>query len=381
MEKETRTIHPDSTVLPEGNRPLTSPIYQSVKFAPPNYEAMFSGKNYFSYSRISNPTVRELETLLSQLQGTEDGIGVASGVAAISSTLLALLKQGDEVLCFLESYKPSRVLLREMQRFGVKHHFVSLCDHAQVEMLLKSKKIRMLLVESPTNPMLRVPDLEKLLKLCRENGVLAVLDNTFAGFHNHGQYPFDLFLHSLTKFAGGHGDAMGGIILGSKALIEKVRHFSVDLGPTLDPNTAFLILRGMKTYFLRYRAQCQNALKIAEFLSLRPEVEKVIYPGLPSHPDFALAKKQLKDFGAVVTFNLKPGSSMASFFNQLKFFRIAASLGSVDSLAAPVQLFYGADLDDKQQQIAGISPTSVRLAAGLEHIQDLIADLTCALES
>ncbi len=209
MEKETRTVHPEPTVLPEGNRPLTSPIYQSVKFAPPSFEAMSSGKFFFFYSRVANPTVKELETLLAELQGTEDGIGVASGVAAISTTLLALLKQGDEVLCFLESYKPSRVLLREMERFGVKHHFVSVSDWAKIEALLKSKKIRLLLVESPTNPILRIPDFERLLKLCQENSVITVLDNTFAGFHNHGQYPFDLFLHSLTKFAGGHGDVMG----------------------------------------------------------------------------------------------------------------------------------------------------------------------------
>ncbi len=342
---------------------------------------MSSGKFFFFYSRVANPTVKELETLLADLQGTEDGIGVASGVAAISTTLLALLKQGDEVLCFLESYKPSRVLLREMERFGVKHHFVSVSDWSKIESLLKSKKIRLLLVESPTNPMLRIPDFDRLLKLCKENSVLTILDNTFAGFHNHGQYPFDLFLHSLTKFAGGHGDVMGGMILGSKKLIAQVRHFAVDLGPTLDPNTAFLILRGMKTYFLRYRAHCESALKIAEFLSNRPEVEKVVYPGLPSHPDFALAQKQLKDFGGVVAFDLKKGKSLASFFDNLKLFRIAGSFGSVDSLAAPVQLFYGVDLDDQQQQAAGMSGQSVRLAAGLEHIQDLIADLTTALES
>lgn len=381
MEKETRSIHPDHVVLPEGNRPLTSPIYQSVKFAPPSFEAMSSGEFLFFYSRVANPTVKELEVLLAELQGTEDGVAVASGVAAISTTLFALLKQGDEVLCFLESYKPSRMLLREMERFGVKHHFVSLNEWATVESLLKSKKIRMCLVESPTNPMLRVPDLEKLLKLCKDNNVLSVLDNTFAGFHNHGQYAFDLFLHSLTKFASGHGDVMGGVILGTKNLIARIRHFTIDLGPTLDPNTAFLILRGMKTYFLRYRAHCENAMKIAEFLSTRPEVERVIYPGLPSHPDHAIAKRQQKDFGAVVTFDLKKGHSLASFFDGLRLLHIAGSLGSVDSLAAPVLSFYGTDLDDNQRQAVGMSGQTVRLAAGLEHIQDVINDLTTALQS
>lgn len=380
MEKQTELLHPDEVELKPGNRPLTYPIYQSVKFDIDDFSAaMASMEGYFFYSRVANPTVAQLENMLAQLQGTEAGVAVGSGVASISTLLLTQLKQGDEAICFLESYRPSRLLLKWMAKFGVIAHFPSMKDRAGVERLMQSGKVKLLLLESPTNPVVCVPDLDHWLGLCKKYAVLSAIDNTFAGFHNHGQYPFDFYLHSLTKYASGHGDVMGGTILGKKALIDPIRHWTAELGPVLDPHAAYLILRGLKTYFVRYRAHCENALQVATFLASHPRAEKVLYPGLPSHPEHALARKQQTDFGAIVAFDLKEGANLLDFFKRLQIFRITGSLGSPESLAAPVALFYGGDLTDDEKRRAGIGPRTVRLSIGLEDPRDLIHDLRSAL--
>jgi cystathionine beta-lyase/cystathionine gamma-synthase len=209
-----------------------------------------------------------------------------------------------------------------------------------------------------------------------------VLDNTFAGLHQHGRYDIDYFVHSMTKYASGHGDVMGGVVIADKKRIKTLRPLAVNMGSTLDPGAAFLIGRGLKTYFLRYRQHSANAQAIAEFLVKRREVVKVFYPGLPSDPGYALARKQMADFGGVLSFDLRdsPREKTWAFIDALELFTTTASLGSTESLVAPAKLYLGSDLSAEEQRRALLEDSTVRLAVGIEHVDDLIADLTQALE-
>jgi cystathionine beta-lyase/cystathionine gamma-synthase len=207
------------------------------------------------------------------------------------------------------------------------------------------------------------------------------MDNTFAGFHNHGRFDVDIFLHSLTKFASGHGDVMGGAIIGGKDVINGMRKDIVSLGPTLDPHAAFLIQRGMRTYFLRYERQCANALAVSRFLADHPRVKRVFYPGLESHPQHGLAKRQMHDFGAVVSFDVDGGTREANRFAEaLEFFSIAASVGSTESLVLPPPLLGGQEYTPEQRQLSLIGPGTVRLSIGIEDAQDLMSDISRALD-
>jgi cystathionine beta-lyase/cystathionine gamma-synthase len=224
--------------------------------------------------------------------------------------------------------------------------------------------------------MLQVADLERITALAREHEVTTVLDNTFAGLHNHGSYPVDYYVHSLTKYASGHGDAMGGIVIGDSKRIRAIKPLATNMGATLDPGAAYLIARGMKTYYLRHREHCANAQRIAEHLSTRAEVRRVYYPGLPSDPGHALARRQMSDFGGVLSFDLDADKEKTwAFVDALELFATTASLGSTDSLVAPVQLYLGTDLSAEEQARARITESTVRLAVGIEDADDLIADL------
>jgi cystathionine beta-lyase/cystathionine gamma-synthase len=217
--------------------------------------------------------------------------------------------------------------------------------------------------------------------LAKRHDVVTVLDNTFAGLHNHGRYGIDYFVHSLTKYANGHGDVMGGVVIGDKARIKAIKPLAVNMGSTLDPGAAYLISRGLKTYYLRYERHSKNAQAVAEFLAKRREVERVFYPGLPSDPGHALAKKQMSDFGGVLSFDLRGADQNRTwaFCDALELFTTTASLGSTDSLVAPVKLYLGMDLSAEEQARAHILDSTVRFAVGIEHVDDLIADITQAL--
>jgi len=385
VKKPTLVNHPPDVAPPPGNQPVIAPIYQSVKYEFETIDdtlRMLRGDapGYF-YMRASNPTTRQLELTLAQLQGRDDCLATASGVNAIAQTLLALTKAGDHILCFIETYGPTRNIIRRLLgRFGVEHTFLSIEDLAGVENVLASRPTRLIVFESPTNPVTKVADIERLTELAHRHGALAVMDNTFAGFHQHGEYDVDVFVHSLTKYASGTGDVMGGAVIARAELIDGMRpDFSV-LGALLDPHAAFLIQRGLKTYFVRYTAQTANAQKIAEFLAGHTAVTRCHYPGLPSHPQAALARKQMREAGTVVTFDLKQGSEAArSFSEKLKLFALTASLGSTESLVMPPQLVGSRDFTAEQVRKSGVGPGTVRLSIGLEDIDDLIADIDQAL--
>src|ERR1700729_1907418 len=307
MKNTTLVNHPPAVAVPQDNRPLVAPIYQSVKFsfddANETLRYQRGEREGFFYSRNSNPTLTQLQRLLSELQGRDDCLLTGSGVATIAASLLALCKAGDHVLLFVESYGPTRYIVQHLlAKFGVTHTMLSIEDLAGIEKLLKEKPTRLVIFESPTNPITKIADIEHLTANARAAGCLTVMDNTFAGFHNHGSYDIDVYLHSLTKYASGHGDVMGGAIIGNARLLSAMRKDVVSMGPTLDPHAAFLIQRGMRTYFLRYERQCANALAVSTFLQDHPRVANIYYPGLESHPQHRLARRQMSDFGAVVTF-------------------------------------------------------------------------------
>jgi cystathionine beta-lyase/cystathionine gamma-synthase len=387
MKPPTRVNHPPDIEIPAGNRPVVAPIYQSVKF---EFESVaqtlahFGGKQPgFYYQRDSNPTNRQLEQTLAAMQGRAEAIVCASGVAAIAGALLSLTKQGDHVLCFVETYGPTRHLIRRtLGKYGVTHSMLSVLDLAGIERELKARPTRLLIFESPSNPINRIADLAAITALARTHGALTLLDNTCAGLHQHGEFDIDVFLHSLTKFAGGHSDVMGGAVIANQELIGGLRPDFKVFGAVIDPHAAFLIQRGLKTYFLRYRAQSAQALEIAKFLSSQPKVSAVSYPGLPTDPGHSLARAQMSDFGCVVTFELAGGAAAAErLANALTLFARAASLGATESLVLPSQFMSTRDLTAEQVQISGIRPGTVRLSIGVEALEDLKADLQQALNA
>lgn len=387
MKEKTRLVHLPRGAPPDENPPLVAPIYQSVKFehatVAETLRALRGERDGFFYSRSSNPTTRQLEQTLAAMQGREDAIVCASGVGAVAQALLGLLKAGDHVLCFVETYAPTRTLIRRtLARYGVRHTMLSIEDDAGIERVLRETPTALVIFESPTNPAMRVADIGHITRCARASGALTLLDNTLAGFHQHGDTDVDLFLHSLTKYASGHGDVMGGAVIGSAALIKRLRPEFILMGGVLDPHAAWLIQRGLKTYLLRYEAQCETAIRVARFLESHDKVARVHHPGLAKHPRHALAARQMRHFGTVVTFDLRAGAAAGDrLADALKLFAIAASMGSPESLIIPPGLMGPHELPPELAALTGLAPGTVRLSMGLEDADDLIADLTQALEA
>jgi cystathionine beta-lyase/cystathionine gamma-synthase len=386
MRKRTRVTHLPEVPVPADNRPLVAPIYQSVKFT---FDDVGETHRYwarqregFYYSRTSNPTLRQLELALADLQGRDACLVTASGVAAIATTLLGVLKAGDHVVYFAELYPPTRALLRKLLgRYGVQGTVLSVQDLDGLERVLAATPTRLVVFESPTNPVLRVADIARITALARAHGALTLLDNTLGGLHNHGQFDVDFYAHSLTKYASGHGDVMGGAVIARGELIDSLREDAVNLGSTLDPHAAFLILRGLKTYFLRWDAQCSNAQRVAECLAGRPEVARVRYPGLPGDPGHELAARQMEGYGTLVTFDLRAGTEAGTRFAEaLELFSITASLGSTESLVVAPAMQQPRGLSEEQRRWTDIGPGTVRLSIGIEDPDDLVADLRVALD-
>ncbi len=401
MDKSTRIVHPPQVQVPADNRPLVAPIYQSVKFeldTTAETQALLRGaRDGYFYQRTSNPTLRQLELTLAELQQQEEGLLVSSGAGAMAACLTALCKAGDHILGFIESYAPTRhFIARILGRYGVTHEWVSIEDRSAIERALAARATRAVVFESPTNPITKIADLEHLIAAAQSAGALTIMDNTFAGFHNHGRLGIDVHVHSLTKYASGHGDVMGGAILTSSRIARGMRKDLSVLGNTLDPHAAFLIQRGMRTYFVRYARQCESALGVARFLRQQAQVARVFYPGLPDHPQHALAARQMSDFGTVVAFELRAGAGAgagagasagagagadrsSALADALQLFAISASIGSTESLVMPSALLMPLDLNEAERAAAWLSEGTVRLSIGLEHADDLIADLAQAL--
>jgi cystathionine beta-lyase/cystathionine gamma-synthase len=362
VKKRTRVTHLPGVDLAPDNRPLVAPIYQSVKFT---FDDVAETQKYFArkrdgfyYSRVTNPTLRQLE-----------------------QALAGLLKAGDHVVYFAESYQPTRSFIRRaLGRFNVTASMLSITDHAALEQALAGTPTRLVVFECPTNPVLKVADLERITTIARRHGALTLLDNTLAGPHNHGQYDVDLYAHSLTKFVSGHGDVMGGAVIGRGELIESMREDFTLLGPTLDPHAAYLLLRGLKTYFVRWERQCRNAARVAEFLASHPAVARVRYPGLESDPGHALAQRQMDDFGTMVTFDVVAGAEAGTRVSEaLQLFELTSSLGSTESLVVAPVMQQPRGFTPEQVAWTDIGPGTIRLSVGIEDADDLVADLGQAL--
>ena len=374
----TRLNHPIRVTPSKDNPPLLAPVYQSVKFVVTEAE---SYGNQYIYTRVANPTLRQLEMLLADLQNKEECIVLSSGIAAITGALLGLLKSGDHIISFRELYKPARIFIRDtLPKFGIESSILKLTQLDELEQAIIPGKTKVIHFESPTNPNLEIADINRIIKIARKHNILVTMDGTFAGLHQHTHFDIDLMFQSLTKFGNGHGDVMAGSIAGKKSLIQQIRQMTITLGTTLDPQSAALVERGLKTYLLRFERHVKNAGKVAEFLSQHPKVNKVFYPGLVEHRGHDLAKSQMTDMGAVVSFTLNPnGLNADQFAHKLKLIQFAVSLGSTESIICPTHLFFGDDLNSKDKEEMGINPYSLRLSVGLEDAEDLIEDLKHAL--
>ena len=385
MKDETRVNHPPAIELPDDNHPLNLPIFQNVKWETDTVresERIARGERPgFFYSRLSNPSVRQLELMLAQLQRRDDCMVTASGVNAVAQTLVALTKAGDHVVFFTEGYGPTRQIIRGLlARFGVTHSMLSIDDLEGLERTLAARKTRLVWFESPTNPINKIADIGAITRLARAHGALTVIDNTAAGFHQHGEFDIDIFVHSLTKFATGAGDVMGGAVIARHELIDQLRSDFRLFGAHLDALSASIMVRGLKTYFVRYRQQSTNALAIAGFLEKNPACTRVRYPGLPSSPKAELARRQMRDFGAVICFDLVAGYEAGRQFTEaLRLFARTPSFGSTESLAMPPQMIQPKDLSPEDLVVSGIGPGTIRLSIGLEDVEDLKSDLAQAM--
>lgn len=334
------------------------------------------------YSRNTNPTVRAFEDKVKTLEGAQAATSFASGMAAISNTLATFVQPGDRIVSIKDSYGGTNVIFNEfLPPLGID---VALCetgDYVQLEAEI-AKGCRLLYLETPTNPTIKITDIERLAAKAHAVGALVVVDNTFATPIN--QLPLelgaDIVLHSASKYLGGHADALGGVICGSHELVEKVYHYREINGATLAPMDAYSLLRGMKTLKLRVERHNCNAMAIAHYLQSHPMVDQVNYPGLESHPGHDIAKQQMFGFGGMLSFSVKGGlEAIKLFLPKLQFAHMAANLGCVETVVGPPVTTSHVECSAEERAAAGIPEGLVRYSAGIEDIEDLIADLEQAL--
>jgi cystathionine gamma-synthase len=336
------------------------------------------------YGRYGNPTVRELERRVAGLEAAGDAVAFASGMGAITSVLLALLKAGDHVILFKDCYRRTRLLVAQMlSRFGIASTIVPAADLEALNAAIRPDT-RLVISESPTNPYLYCIDLERLAKVVHaRRGVRTLVDATFATPVNTRPLDFgiDLVVHSATKYLSGHNDVLGGVVAGPSHLVSLLRESRGVTGCVLDPHAAFLIARGLKTLGLRMERQNASGLCIAEQLEKHPKVERVFYPGLSSHPSHTVAARQMHGFGGVVSFTVKGGRASASrVVDGCELARIAPSLGGVETLIEQPAIMSFFELSTAELQEMGIDPGLIRLSLGVEDTEDVLADLWRALE-
>jgi len=335
------------------------------------------------YSRNSNPTVHAFEEKVRALEGGQAATSFATGMAAISDTLLALLRPGDRVVSVRDTYGgTNRVFLEFLPRFGIEVDLRDTDDHPAIEAAVAAGA-RLLYLETPTNPTLKVLDIERLAAAGRAAGAMVVVDNTFATPINQSPLALgaDLVLHSATKFLGGHADALGGVIVGDPNLVAEVFHFREITGATLDPMAAYLLVRGLKTLALRIRQQNESAQRIARWLEARPEVEVVNYPGLESHRGHGVARRQMRGFGGVMSFGLQGGwEAVTRVLPRLRLAHRAANLGAVETIAGPPATTSHVECTAEERAAMGIPEGLIRYSVGIEDADDLIADLAQAFE-
>ncbi len=369
---------------------LAMPIYQTSTFI---FDSAEQGGRRFAleeagyiYTRLGNPTTTVLENKIAALEEGEAAVATSSGMGAISSTLWTVLKAGDHVVTDKTLYGCTFALMNHgLTRFGVEVTFVDTSNLDEVKNAMK-KNTRVVYLETPANPNLKIVDLEALSKLAHTNpNTLVIVDNTFAT--PYMQKPLklgaDIVVHSVTKYINGHGDVIAGLVITNKELADQIRFVGLKdmTGAVLGPQDAYYIIRGMKTFEIRMERHCKNAKKVVEFLNKHPKIERVYYPGLETHPGHEIAKKQMKDFGAMISFELKGGFEAGkTLLNNLKLCSLAVSLGDTETLIQHPASMTHSPYTKEEREAAGITDGLVRLSVGLENVEDIIADLEQGLE-
>jgi cystathionine gamma-lyase len=382
--RDTAVIHGDGSI--EATADIAPPLHLTSTFAADD-ASMFAAmatepRHPRYYTRYGNPTVNRAETVVARLEGAEAALMTASGMGAITTTALALLQQGDHVVAQRNHYMGTSKLLDEvLPRFGVESTLVDQTDTNAFAAAI-TDRTRLIIVESPANPTMQLTDLRAVAELAGERGILTLADNTFASPIN--QRPLDLGIdltvHAGTKFLGGHHDLVAGAVAGRKEVIDRVWDTSIVAGATASPFDAWLLLRGMRTLPLRVRQHNETAQAVAEFLDQHPHVTQVYYPGLPNHPQHALAKKQMAGFGGVLSFSVAGGYAGAQqAMARLRLVTQAVSLGGFESLAVHAAAMWEGTLGEDGALAAGVQPDLIRLSVGLEDTRDIIDDLAQAL--
>ena len=369
---------------------LAMPIYQTSTFI---FDSAEQGGRRFAleeagyiYTRLGNPTTTVLEDKIAALEEGEAAVATSSGMGAISSTLWTVLKAGDHIVTDKTLYGCTFALMcHGLTRFGIDVTFVDTSNLDEVKNAMK-ENTRVVYLETPANPNLKIVDLEALSKLAHANpNTLVIVDNTFAT--PYMQKPLklgaDIVVHSVTKYINGHGDVIAGLVITNKELADQIRFVGLKdmTGAVLGPQDAYYIIRGMKTFEIRMERHCKNAKKVVEFLNKHPKIERVYYPGLETHPGHEIAKKQMKDFGAMISFELKGGFEAGkTLLNNLKLCSLAVSLGDTETLIQHPASMTHSPYTKEEREAAGITDGLVRLSVGLENVEDIIADLEQGLE-
>lgn len=381
----TKAVHagqePDAAV---GS--VAVPIYETSSFVFDSAEqgaARFAGKEEgYIYTRLGNPTVRALERNVAELENGEDARACASGMAAITTTILSIVRKGDHIVSTDCLYGGTLKLFSDiLTKFGIDFSLVDSADAASIKAAIR-ENTRLIYIETPANPTLKLTDIRATVKIAREHGLLTVVDNTFMSpyFQRPMELGADIVIHSLTKYLGGHSDIIGGIIVGAVSFLKSVDLILKNTGPTLGPFEAWLTLRGIKTLQVRMEKHNENAMRIAMFLEKHPKVERVYYPGLESHPQHELAKMQMSGFGGILCFEVRGGLDAGiKLMNSVELCTLAVSLGAVETLIEHPASMTHAIVPGEERLKAGITDSLVRLSVGIEDAEDIIQDLEQAM--
>ncbi|MDR3267568.1 MAG: PLP-dependent aspartate aminotransferase family protein [Tannerella sp.] len=367
---------------PGASGDVVIPIHLSTTFARKKVDVPTEG---YEYTRSLNPTRKALETKLASLENAAYGLAFGSGLAAEATLILSLLQSGDHIVAFDDLYGGSKRLFNQV--FNTYNIEVSFVDATRIEEVEKAirKETRLIWIESPSNPLLKVCDIQSIAKTAHAKGLLLVVDNTFLSpwFQRPLDLGADVVIHSSTKYIGGHSDVLGGsILLSDKKLYERIQYRQNAVGAVLSPFDSYLTLRGIKTLALRMERHQENALSVARYLEKHPQVNRVIYPGLESHPQYALSQRQTTGSGGVLSFEIKGNSHTAkTFLERLNIFALAESLGGVESLVELPAVMTHASINKETREKVGISDTLIRLSAGIEDVGDLIGDLAQAFDT
>lgn len=381
---ETAVLHADASLSTDSS--IVAPIHYSATFKADD-AAMFAEmanqpRHPAFYTRYGNPVHERVQAILAELEGTETALLMASGMGAISTTILGLVQKGDHVIAQKRHYMSTARLFDEvLPRFGVEVTQVDQTDVAAIEAAIRPNT-RLIMVETPVNPTLSLTDLAAVAALAKPRGILTIADNTFASPLNQKPHALgiDIVVHSATKYLGGHHDLTAGAVCCSREQAERIWDMHTTLGSVLSPMDSWLLLRGLRTLPLRVERINANALALAAWLEAQPGIDRVFYPGLPSHPQHALAQRQMTGYGAVIAFSVKGGYEATSqFVGSLSLARQAVSLGGVETLIVHTAAMWSGTMNEAQMLATGIEPNFVRMSVGVEHLDDLKADLGAAL--